>query len=164
MIIITDYRSEHQPWFEKLNRAWIEEFFRMEDIDQSVLSNPEEYILKDGGKILMAYWNDEVAGTVALRKMKTGDFELTKMAVDPAFRGKGIGEALIHGLIDRAREMKLKSIILYSNTVLETAIRLYRRMGFIEIPLEPGVYERSNIKMRIDIEAPVLQMNEINLK
>ena len=41
---------------------------------------------------------------------------------------------------------------MYSNTVLENAIRLYRRLGFKEIPLEKGNYERSNIKMEIEIE------------
>jgi ribosomal protein S18 acetylase RimI-like enzyme len=125
---------------------------KMEEVDVNVLTRPEEFILKDGGVILMAYWNDEIAGTVALRKMKSGDYELTKMAVDEKFRGKGIGEALIHGLIDRAKEMGLKRVILYSNTVLENAIRLYRRLGFKEITLEKGLYERSDIKMEIEIE------------
>jgi len=152
MIMIVDYRAEHQPWFENLNREWIERVFKMEQVDVNVLTRPEEFILKDGGVILMAYWNNEIAGTVALRKMKSGDYELTKMAVDEKFRGKGIGEALIHGLIDRAKEMGLRRVILYSNTVLENAIRLYRRLGFKEIPLEKGNYERSNIKMEIEIE------------
>ena len=74
------------------------------------------------------------------------------MAVDPAFRGRGIGEALIVALMERARKMGLKQVILYSNTVLEPAIRLYRRMGFQETELEPGNYERSNIKMKMEIE------------
>ena len=121
MIMIVDYRAEHQPWFENLNREWIERVFKMEQVDVNVLTRPEEFILKDGGVILMAYWNNEIAGTVALRKMKSGDYELTKMAVDEKFRGKGIGEALIHGLIDRAKEMGLRRVILYSNTVLENA-------------------------------------------
>jgi ribosomal protein S18 acetylase RimI-like enzyme len=151
MIMIRDYRPGDQPVFEKLNRAWIEQYFTMEEIDVKVLSHPEEYILNDGGQILMAYWNHEVAGTVALRKMKNGDYELTKMAVDPAFRGKGIGEALIVELANRARNLGLKKVILYSNTVLEPAIRLYRRMGFREIPLELGLYERSNIKMEMEL-------------
>lgn len=152
MIMIRDFRAEDQPVFEKLNRAWIEQFFTMEEIDKQVLSHPEEFILKEGGVILMAYWNHDVAGTLALRKMKSGEYELTKMAVDPAFRGRGIGEALIVALTERARKMGLKQVILYSNTVLEPAIRLYRRMGFQETELEPGNYERSNIKMRMEIE------------
>ena len=151
MIKIVDYRAEHQPWFEKFNRAWIEKYFHMEEVDEHVLTQPEQYILKAGGFILIGYWNEEVAGAVALWKMKNGDYELTKMAVDEKFRGRGVGEALIHAVIDKARTLGLKRVILYSNRVLENAIRLYRRLGFVEIPLEPGVYERSDIKMEIEV-------------
>jgi ribosomal protein S18 acetylase RimI-like enzyme len=41
-----------------------------------------------------------------------------------------------------------KRIILYSNTKLETAIALYRKLGFKEIPLD-GPYKRSDIKMEL---------------
>ena len=38
---------------------------------------------------------------------------------------------------------------LVSNTRLETAIRLYRKHGFEEVPLDPGeVYARADIRMR----------------
>ena len=36
-ILIVEYRREHQPWFENLNRAWIERYFTMEPIDFQVL-------------------------------------------------------------------------------------------------------------------------------
>ena len=38
---IVTYRSEHQPWFEKFNRDWIEQYFWMEPIDIEVLQKPE---------------------------------------------------------------------------------------------------------------------------
>ncbi len=85
-ISILDYKKEHQPYFEKFNRAWIEEWFTMEPLDEWVLTNPEEAILKDGGKILMASFNGEIAGTVALRKLSEGVYEFTKMAVDGNYR------------------------------------------------------------------------------
>jgi ribosomal protein S18 acetylase RimI-like enzyme len=153
MIEIVSYCRNHQPRFEKLNREWIEKFFRMEKVDEEVLQQPEEFILRDGGFILMALWEGEAAGTVALRKMKTGDFELTKMAVDEKFRGRGIGEELIKKLLERAAQMGLEKVILYSNTVLKPAIRLYRRMGFIEMEAEKGVYARCNIKMEFRLRA-----------
>jgi hypothetical protein len=59
MITIVDYRPEHRPYFEKFNRAWIEQFFVMEPLDIAVLQNPEEYILKNGGAILMALYNGD---------------------------------------------------------------------------------------------------------
>lgn len=145
---IIDYRPDHQPWFEKFNREWIEEYFWMEPIDTDVLQHPDEHILKKGGNILMAVSNQEMAGTVALKFVTPGIYEFTKMAVDRKFRGKKIGFALAVAAIEKARTMKAEKIILYSNTLLAPAITLYKKIGFSEVPLD-GPYKRTNIKMEI---------------
>jgi ribosomal protein S18 acetylase RimI-like enzyme len=149
-IAIVNYAAEHQPWFEKLNRDWIEKYFWMEPIDFEVLQKPEVHILGKGGQILMAICNGEVAGTVALKYVQPGVYEFTKMAVDEKFQGKKIGLALAQEAIQRAKSKKANKIILYSNTVLESAIRLYFKLGFREIPVD-GPYKRSNIKMELDL-------------
>ncbi|MEI9959344.1 MAG: hypothetical protein WDM90_24195 [Ferruginibacter sp.] len=69
-IAIVPYEAKYQPYFEKFNRHWIEAWFTMEPLDEYVLTNPEEAILKDGGAILMALYNGECAGTVGLRKWR----------------------------------------------------------------------------------------------
>lgn len=145
---IEDYRSEHQPHFEQLNRAWIEKYFWMEPVDVQVLEHPEEYIVKPGGYILMAYWNNEIAGTVALKYVDKGIYEFTKMAVDEKFQGRGIGEKLSYAAIEKAKQLGASKIILYSNTRLTPAIKLYRKIGFTEIPVD-GPYKRSDIKMEL---------------
>lgn len=145
---VLDYRPEHQPWFEKLNRDWIEKHFWMEPVDFQVLENPGEYIIDKGGNILMAASAKEIAGTVALKFVEPGVYEFTKMAVDEKFRGKKIGLALTHAAIEKAKKHGARKIILYSNTVLEPAIALYRKVGFKEIPVD-GPYKRSNIKMEL---------------
>lgn len=145
---ILDYKPEHQPWFEKLNRDWIEKFFWMEPIDFKVLQNPEEYIIRKGGSILMASCDKEMAGTVALKYVDPGVYEFTKMAVDEKFRGQKIGLLLSESAIIKARQLGARKIILYSNTVLAPAISLYRKLGFKEVPLD-GPYKRSDIKMEL---------------
>jgi N-acetylglutamate synthase-like GNAT family acetyltransferase len=145
---VLDYREEHQPWFEKFNRDWIEKHFWMEPVDFQVLQNPDEYIVKKGGSILMAQCENEMAGTVALKFVEPEIYEFTKMAVCEKFRGKKIGQALAIAAIERARELGAKKIILYSNTLLAPAIQLYRKIGFREIPVD-GTYKRSNIKMEL---------------
>ena len=147
-ISIVTYKNEHQPWFEKLNREWIEKYFWMEPVDFQVLQHPDEHIVNKGGTILMASYEGGIAGTVALRFVAPGIYEFTKMAVDEKFRGKKIGNALAHAAIEAARDRGAKKIILYSNTVLESAIALYRKIGFVEIPVD-GSYKRSNIKMEL---------------
>src|SRR5687767_8696740 len=96
MIQIVDYRKEHQPYFEKFNRAWIEKYFWLEDLDRYVLTHPEEAIIQPGGAVFMALYDGVPAGTVALKKVNHETYEFTKMAVDEPFRRKGIAEALSH--------------------------------------------------------------------
>ena len=150
-IIIVPYEKRHQPYFDKFNRAWIEAWFTMEPLDEWVLTNPEEAILKDGGDILMASCNDEIAGTVALRKMSDGVFEFTKMAVDENFRRKGIAEALTYASFEKAKELGATKVVLYSNTKNAAAIKLYEKIGFKHLPVENDVYARANEKMEIDL-------------
>lgn len=151
---IIAYQPEHQPWFEKFNRDWIEKYFWMEPIDVQVLQHPEEHILSPGGKIIMALYDKEIAGTVALKFVEEGVYEFTKMAVDEKFRGKKIGHALSLAAIDKAKKLNASKIILYSNTKLETAISLYKKLGFKEVPLD-GPYKRSDIKMEYIIPNPI---------
>lgn len=149
-ITIFLYEAQHQPWFEKLNRAWIEKYFWMEPVDFQVLQHPDEHILKKGGFIFMASYENEIAGTVALKFVSPGIYEFTKMAVDEKFQGKKIGKALAEIAIAQAKALGADKIILYSNTMLETAITLYRNLGFVEVPVD-GPYKRSDIKMELNL-------------
>ena len=157
-IAIVDYKTEHQPYFETFNKAWIEKYFWLEEIDKQVLQHPEEAIIHKGGAVLIATYNDEVAGAVALKKVSDEVYEFTKMAVDERFRRKGIAEALSHAALGKAKALGAKKVILYSQTGLAPAITLYRKLGFIEVPIEAGVYKRSDIKMEIHL-VKTLQLN-----
>ena len=150
-ISIVDYKPEHQFYFEKFNKDWIEKYFWLEELDKYVLTQPEEAILNKGGAILMALYNNEVAGTVALKKVNEEVYVFTKMAVDGAFHRKGIAEALSYAAFDKAKALGAKKVILYSQTGLQPAILLYKKLGFKEVPLEEGVYKRSDIKMEIEL-------------
>lgn len=150
-IIIEDYRPEWQPYFEALNKAWIEKYFVLEEIDRFVLSDPEEAILKDGGTILFAVYNGRVIGTVALKKADDQTLEMTKMAVDEAFHGMGAGKLLCRSAISKARETGVKELVLYTHSALKPALDIYGKLGFIEVPVESGKYQRADIKMSINL-------------
>jgi GNAT superfamily N-acetyltransferase len=147
-VTIIEYVAAHQSDFERLNRNWIEKYFWMENVDFEVLGKPDEHILRKGGFIFMAQFENEMAGTVALKFVDTGIYEFTKMAVDEKFQGLKIGKLLAMAAIEKAKEKKANKIILYSNTKLKPAIALYRKLGFIEIPVD-GPYKRSDIKMEL---------------
>lgn len=150
-IEILPYLPQYQPWFKKLNQAWIEEYFTLEPVDEWVMDNPEEAILSRGGQIFFAARNQQIIGVAALKWIETapGVLELTKMAVDKAAQGLGAGKLLCQTAIDLARSMGAKKLVLYSNTSLGPAIGIYRKLGFLEVPVEPGKYARADIKMEI---------------
>lgn len=147
---IREYEPAHQEWFEKLNRAWIEKYFFMEPLDYEILQDPDTHLVNTGGRIFMASFNDEFVGTVGLKKVTPGVFELTKMAVDENYQGKKIGRALAEAAIAAAKESGAHKIILYSNTKLRPAMALYYKLGFKEIPLD-GPYKRTDIKMELNL-------------
>jgi N-acetylglutamate synthase-like GNAT family acetyltransferase len=149
-IEIVSYEKKHQPWFEILNRTWIEKYFWMEPIDFEVLQHPDVHIIDHGGHILMVCMGKEIVGTVALKFVKPGVYEFTKMAVDEKFQAKGIGKTLAEAAITKAKQLGAYKIILYSNTKLAPAIKLYRKLGFEEVPVD-GPYKRSDIKMELTL-------------
>jgi len=151
VVEILTYQPEHQRWFEKLNRNWIEKYFWMEPVDFEVLQHPDENIVNHGGTIFMGTYNKEIAGTAAVKFVEPGVYEFTKMAVDEKFQGKKIGKAIAEAAIKWSKDAGAKRIILYSNTKLETAIAMYRKLGFKEIPLD-GPYKRSDIKMELKLD------------
>jgi ribosomal protein S18 acetylase RimI-like enzyme len=151
-IFILSYLPEYAPYFDRYNRDWLEEYFEVEPIDKYVLENPEEAILQHGGKILFAKHEGKIIGTVALKFVEPGVYELTKMAVDRKLRGHGAGKILCSAAIEEAKRLNAHTLILYSQTVLQNAIGIYKKMGFIELPLEPGVYKRADIKMGMKLK------------
>ncbi len=133
----------------------------MEPVDEFVLTNPGEALLKPGGAILMATCDGEIAGTVALRKVDDTTFEFTKMAVDEKFRRRGIAEALSLASFKMAKQLGAETVILYSNSILTGAIRLYEKIGFKHIPVNNTEYKRSDVKMKIEISEAVGAIPEL---
>jgi len=148
---IIKYRPEYAKYFERFNREWIEEHYPLEPLDIYLLQNPEEAILKDGGEIFFARHEGQIIGTVAMKKKTDDEYELSKMGVTRSARGLGAGRLLCEAVIEEARSRGARKVFLYSNTLQEVAIMLYRKLGFVEIPVEKGVYERANIKMELGL-------------
>lgn len=149
-IEIVGFREEFAEAFAALNYEWIETTYGIEEHDREILDAPLEKIINPGGQVFFALAGGIVAGTVALENNSPGAFELVKMAVSPDCRGLGIGGMLMQACIDHAlRENKVR-ITLDSNTKQAAAIRLYRRFGFREVPLDPNSpYTRVNIRMEL---------------
>jgi len=144
---IISYKDKYADHFRDLNIEWLEKYFYVEEHDTEVLNNAKTYIIDNGGYIFFALIDGNVAGTVALMNEPEG-YELSKMAVSPEFQGLKIGQQLMQYCIDFAKGKNWTQLLLYSNTILENAIYIYRKYGFEEVKLEQnGPYQRGNIKM-----------------
>lgn len=147
MIEIIEFTNELKKPIKTLNYEWLEKYFRVEKGDEISLSNPKENIIDTGGFIYYAKLNTEIVGTVSLIKKTDEIFEIGKMAVTKKVQGHKIGTILLEHSLNIAKQKQIKKLILYSNTILKSAIHLYIKYGFIETELESGLYERANIKM-----------------
>lgn len=150
-IAIIDYQPAHQAAFRDLNHEWISHYFTIEPIDNEMLDNPEGYILAPGGHIFMAQRGSEVVGTCALIKEHEGVYELARMAVSPQVQSLGIGKLLGQAAIAKARELGAHRVELLSNSRLKPALALYEKLGFRHVPAPPTAYQRTDVKMVLDL-------------
>ena len=133
-----------------LNKAWIEESWRLEDSDKKDLLNPDK-IVENGGQVFFALNNKSVIGTVAMIKSSFDRFELAKMTVQEDFRGKGIANMLMDECLEFAKQNNANEIFLISNDSLIIARKLYDKYGFKEVELDSQKYDRGNVKMNLKI-------------
>ena len=146
-IEIIPFSPAYKEAIRTLNLEWLQKHFRVEPKDEIVLSDPQGQIIDKGGMIFYAKYKDEIVGTVSLIKIDNTTFELSKMAVTDGVQGLGIGKKLMLHCLAVAEAKGMEKLILYSNRKLLSAIHLYEKFGFVEVPLEDGVYERADIKM-----------------
>jgi putative acetyltransferase len=86
------------------------------------------------GRLLLAQYEDLIAGCVALHKLEPGICEMKRLYLRPQFRGKGLGRALADQIIAEARQIGYERIRLDTvEPVMKDAVAMYRRIGFQEI-------------------------------
>lgn len=129
----------------------MKKYFEVEPADEIMLSNPQRFIIEKGGHIYFAQSGEQIVGTFAMLKVEEDVYELSKMAVLEAYQGRKVGNFMLHYCLQKAGELRAAKVFLYSNTILQPAIHLYKKFGFVEVPLLSSDYKRSNIKMEVTI-------------
>lgn len=82
-----------------------------------------------------------IAGFAMLRLLGD-DAELMTIAVDPRYRGKGVGNALMRACFEDLMMTPSKRMILEVAADNPAAIRLYSKLGFQKISERKGYYAR----------------------
>ena len=67
--------------------------------------------------------------------------DVSNIAVDPDFRGKKIGDALMREMLNRAKERGVQEVFLEVRVSNAPAIGLYQKYGFEQIGVRKAYYE-----------------------
>ena len=146
---IIEYETKYQPDFKRLNLEWLDKYDLAESRDLEMLDDPEGEIIKTGGCIFLIKEDGAIIGTAGLLKEHDDEFELVKMTVDPQCRGKGISKLLMDHCLQKARTLNAKKIILYSNSRLKTALKLYEKYGFQYLEVKDAPFVTADVKMEL---------------
>jgi putative acetyltransferase len=151
MVEIIAYENKYQPDFYRLNVVWLDKYNLKESHDLMILEDPKGTIIDNGGFIWLAKENENIIGSAALIKEADGIFELAKMAVDDAYKGRGISKLLIETCIEKAKECGAEKLELFSNHQLTTALSLYEKYGFKHVEVTGSPFETADVKMELGL-------------
>lgn len=73
------------------------------------------------------------------------DAELMTIGVDRAWQGRGIGKTLLRALMDRARILKARRMLLEVRVDNDPALALYRGLGFSILGVRERYYQPENV-------------------
>lgn len=116
--------------------------------------------LEPGTFVLLAHIESEPVGCGALRVRDAHTGEIKRMFVRPEFRGLGIGQALLDGLLELAATTGQSRVILETVLELGSAVALYRRNGFVRIPNYPpyeDIAESACFEKRLESKSPAVR-------
>lgn len=117
-----------------------------QNFDKELENLPGDYA-PPTGRLTLVTFNALPAGCVAMHKIDEQVCEMKRLYVRPQFRGTGLGRELAEKIIAEARHIGYRKLRL--DTVeprMQTAVALYRKLGFREIapyranPIEGALY------------------------
>lgn len=151
-IEIVDYSSQYLNDYCRLTEEWISKHWVMESRDYEELREVQTMI-DNGGFLLIALLDGKAVGTCAMIPMngEKYDFELAKFCISPTAQGFGLGSKLLNTALRRTKEMNKNRIYLETNHLCETAIHLYKKIGFKQLEGHSKVFERGDVLMALTL-------------
>lgn len=104
------------------------------------------------GRLYLAYYNKKLAGCIGLIKIDEENCEMKRLFVRPDFRGHHIGDYLVDKIINDAKDIGYKHMLLDTLPFLKGALHIYKKFGFYEIssyndsPMDTSIYMKLDLK------------------
>jgi putative acetyltransferase len=92
-----------------------------------------EHLEGGQGVFLVARDDGRAVGCGAIRLLDPTTAEAKRMYVEPDQRGKGIGRAVLAGLVAAAKQRGVRRLVLETGIHQHEALSLYRRAGFAQV-------------------------------
>ncbi|AUC84210.1 MarR family transcriptional regulator [Polaribacter sp. ALD11] len=148
---ILPYEDKYHEQFKEISLNWLHAHHLYEKADDDLLDNPQKYLDK-GGFIFLAYLDSKIVGTISLIPVNDTNFEILKLGVVEGYKGLGIGKKLMQICIDICIEKKIEIITLESSSKLESALKLYEKLGFKHVEVVDAHFESADVKMELKLK------------
>jgi molybdopterin-guanine dinucleotide biosynthesis protein A/GNAT superfamily N-acetyltransferase len=150
-IEIAPFEKKHAEGFAALVADTLREFgFERDPELDSDLDDPAgKYVA-----LWIASAGGEVAGAVALRDLGDGVYELKRMYLRSAYRGRGVGKRLLATALDWARANGVRVIRLDTTERMVAARRLYEAAGFVRAPGEAPRQGQQRLLYELRLRTP----------
>ncbi len=157
LVYAYDRKEEVSELFKEYTDMLIEgdkdfaEYLKIQKYDKELEDPASKYGMPEG-RLYLAYVGEKLAGCVGLKKLsEDGQCELKRLYVRPQFRGKKMGEKLMETVLRDAKDIGYKAMLLDTLPFLKSAIHMYQRRGFYEIPCYNDSPLDTTIYMKIDL-------------
>lgn len=98
--------------------------------DRDLFDIEANYAARGGCFEVLVDEDDRIIGSYGLYPLHDGTCELRKMYLERAFRGRGLGKAIMMRALNQARALGFTRVELETAAVLVEAISLYKSFGF----------------------------------
>jgi molybdopterin-guanine dinucleotide biosynthesis protein A/GNAT superfamily N-acetyltransferase len=128
---VVPFAPEHADGFASLVADTLREFgFEPDpaldgDLDDPARSYAALWIVADANQVI---------GSAALRDLGDGTYQLKRMYLRSAYRGRGVGRRLLAAALDWARANGARVVTLDTTETMVAARRLYESAGFVHVP------------------------------
>lgn len=123
---------EYLQWANQKVNETFQVNFDIEALLEGDLQTLAKFLPPDG-RLFLGEVDGQIAGLICLKRLDDTVCEIKRMYVRPAFRGRGLGRALLQRTIDEARQLGYPIMRLDSARFMQSAHALYRSTGFHEI-------------------------------